>query len=94
MISRFRRRLTTALGIAILGGLAPSCTVGPNYTTPRAKVAGQWMANPAATPQPPGSAGGHWWRHFEDPVLNELVETAYRLPITDPTPGLCSYPPQ
>ena len=72
------RRPITVLGIATLAVVTPSCTVGPNYVTPKAKVASQWLENPAITNRPPSSVETYWWRSFEDPVLNELVETAYR----------------
>ena len=32
-----------AMGIGALALLAASCTVGPDYVTPNARVAGQWM---------------------------------------------------
>jgi NodT family efflux transporter outer membrane factor (OMF) lipoprotein len=72
------RAFKLAAEIASLVVLAASCTVGPNYTTPRSKVTGQWMENPAIANRPPGAAETFWWRNFEDPVLNELVEIAYR----------------
>jgi NodT family efflux transporter outer membrane factor (OMF) lipoprotein len=56
---------------------AASCKVGPNFVTPQAKVAGQWMPTRAITNRPVGLAESFWWRSFEDPTLNELVETAY-----------------
>jgi NodT family efflux transporter outer membrane factor (OMF) lipoprotein len=71
------RRFALALGFAALVALAASCTVGPDYTTPRAKVAGRWGENPAVTNRSPSAAEALWWRNFEDPILNELVETAY-----------------
>ena len=64
--------------IAILGLVAASCTVGPNYAPPKAKVAGQWSENAVVTNRPPSQAGALWWRGLADPVLDGLVETAYR----------------
>ena len=55
-----------------------SCKVGPNYATPTAKVAGQWQANPAVTNQAYSAAEEYWWRNFHDPVLDQLVESAFR----------------
>jgi len=66
------------LEIATLAVVATSCTVGPNYVTPKAKVAGQWMENPAVTNQSADAAEAFWWRNFEDPILNELVDAAHR----------------
>jgi len=57
---------------------AASCKVGPNYSTPTARVAGQWQATPALTNQAYGTAEEFWWRNFKDPVLDQLVENAFR----------------
>ncbi len=58
--------------------LTSSCMVGPNYTTPQAKVAPQWLENPAITNQPYSAAEKFWWRNFNDPVLDRLVDSAFR----------------
>lgn len=71
-------RRTLSILTAGLVVLACSCKVGPDYVTPKAKVAGQWMENPAITNRPFSPAETYWWRNLEDPVLNELIETAYR----------------
>ena len=55
-----------------------SCKVGPNYSTPTAKVAGQWQENSAVINRPYSAAEEAWWRNFGDPVLDQLVETAFR----------------
>jgi NodT family efflux transporter outer membrane factor (OMF) lipoprotein len=63
--------------VAAMAVLAASCEVGPNYTTPKANVAGQWMENTVInTNPPPDLAAVYWWRNFRDPVLNQLVTTA------------------
>ena len=64
--------------VVALAVFAVSCKVGPNYTTPRASVAGQWMENSTITNRPFSAAEDYWWRNFDDPVLNQLVETAFR----------------
>jgi NodT family efflux transporter outer membrane factor (OMF) lipoprotein len=68
--------------ICALAVLAVSCKVGPDYQTPSANVAGQWMENPAATNRPPDLADVYWWRHFNDPVLDRLVTNACRLNLS------------
>ena len=55
-----------------------SCKVGPNYATPSAKVASHWQENPAVTNRAYGAAEEYWWRCFDDPVLDRLVESAFR----------------
>jgi hypothetical protein len=64
--------------IIALAVFAVSCKVGPNYVTPKASVAGQWMENSTITNRPFSAAEDYWWRNFDDPVLNQLVEMAYR----------------
>ena len=64
--------------IIALAVFAVSCKVGPNYTTPKAGVAGQWMENSTITNRPFSAAEDYWWRNFDDPVLNQLVETAFQ----------------
>jgi NodT family efflux transporter outer membrane factor (OMF) lipoprotein len=74
----FLRRPIAVFGIATLVVVNCSCKVGPNYATPAAKVAGQWQANPAVTNQAYGAAEEYWWRNFHDPVLDQLVESAFQ----------------
>ncbi len=57
---------------------AASCMVGPNYRTPSSKVAPHWLESSATTNQPYGAAEEYWWRNFRDPVLDKLVEMAFR----------------
>jgi NodT family efflux transporter outer membrane factor (OMF) lipoprotein len=51
--------------------------VGPNYCPPKAPVACRWIdANdPNVISQPPNDAA--WWRTFNDPTLECLIQTAY-----------------
>jgi NodT family efflux transporter outer membrane factor (OMF) lipoprotein len=70
-------RALSVLGTALVV-LATSCMVGPDYVTPQAKVAGQWTDNRAITNQPYSLAEAYWWRNFEDPVLDQLIDTACR----------------
>ncbi len=62
--------------------------VGPNYCRPAAPVADQWLdeGNPAI-------AGGEiqdaaWWRVFGDPVLDNLIASAYRQNLSLRVAGL------
>ncbi len=64
--------------VAALAVFGASCKVGPDYVTPKAGVAGQWMENSTVTNRPFSPAEDYWWRNFDDPVLNQLVETAFQ----------------
>jgi NodT family efflux transporter outer membrane factor (OMF) lipoprotein len=72
-----KRSALVSLTVA-LSALTTSCEVGPNYTTPKANVAGQWLENSAVTNRPPGDAEVYWWRNFNDPALNQLITNAFR----------------
>lgn len=50
-----------------------SCMVGPDYHAPKTKVAAQW-----STGQSGELADTYWWRSFNDPVLSQLIEVAWR----------------
>jgi len=58
--------------------VAGACKVGPDYQTPRAPVAGQWSTNTTPSSAHLNPADAQWWREFKDPVLDQLVETAFR----------------
>jgi NodT family efflux transporter outer membrane factor (OMF) lipoprotein len=52
--------------------------VGPNYCRPATAVAEQWIDanNPNVNTGPAETAD--WWRTFNDPVLDRLIQTAYQ----------------
>jgi NodT family efflux transporter outer membrane factor (OMF) lipoprotein len=66
--------------IAIVLGAA-ACNVGPDYVRPKVTVNTQWseqrdrrLANSAVAIE--------WWRSFDDPTLDWLIEVAYRQNLT------------
>lgn len=76
------RPLSTFLAITLFSGLAGCTTVGPDYQTPANAIARTSAAfapfmgvrqAPAFSAQP---LPAHWWRLFETPSLNALVESA------------------
>lgn len=72
--------LVRAALFSTAGALAFSgCTmVGPNFVKPEAPVAAQWgRADDAFITRDPAELA-HWWAVFKDPVLDRLIETAYR----------------
>jgi outer membrane protein TolC len=75
------------------------CMVGPTYTPPPAPVAADWVELPTtqpttnavvATTQPAADQAQQtqWWDSFNDPVLDQLVRTAYRQNLTLQVAGL------
>lgn len=70
--------LKFAVPALLLCLLASSCKVGPDYAAPPARVADGWTPEAAVAGQGAGAAEVYWWRQFNDPVLDELVEAAHR----------------
>src|SRR6266540_3731550 len=76
---RIRYVLCGALAALIVALSSTGCTmVGPDYVRPPAPTAANWMeTNEPAVKHEPAEVST-WWTVFNDPVLNTLVETAYR----------------
>ncbi len=73
--------LKTLSGAALLAMLAACTTVGPNYKVPeqavvkRPEAAAQFLGTQEAAYKPE-PLPKFWWRLYEDPVLDQLVEQA------------------
>jgi NodT family efflux transporter outer membrane factor (OMF) lipoprotein len=57
---------------------ATGCSVGPNFTPPQATVADKWRGAGNARVTAQTAADGLWWKSFNDPALDRLIELAYR----------------
>ncbi|MDD1612663.1 MAG: TolC family protein, partial [Methylococcaceae bacterium] len=55
-------------------GLITGCTVGPDYVRPRVPTPAQWSES-RHLPENPQDYN-EWWKSFDDPVLNRLIEEA------------------
>ena len=60
------------------GTLAAGCAVGPDYERPPAEVPAAWQPDAPWHEAAPNDAAlkGEWWKLFQDPTLNSLVERA------------------
>ena len=78
-----------AVGLLIASLMLSGCTftreyirngfkVGPNYETPPAAVAPQWIEHDEPRVGTEASDLSTWWTVFNDPVLNTLIEDAYQ----------------
>lgn len=70
------RRLMSLMGAALIIGPTMGCMLGPDFQTPEAPVAELWReaGQQGLTRQPVEQAD--WWRQFNDPVLDRLIEQA------------------
>jgi len=61
--------------VVILVLVLTACTVGPDYKRPEVAVPQQWTIDYPAAVELSNMA---WWRQFDDPALDQLVERAVR----------------
>jgi len=73
---RKRRRFEIALLVPALalGG----CMVGPNFQRPKPAVSANWLDTGDSRVSAESATYLEWWKAFGDPVLDRLVEHAYR----------------
>jgi multidrug efflux system outer membrane protein len=55
------------------GALLAACAVGPDYVKPEVETPAAWRID---LPQAESLANSAWWRQFDDPVLDALIEEA------------------
>ncbi|MCU0920156.1 MAG: efflux transporter outer membrane subunit [Burkholderiaceae bacterium] len=67
--------MKTRLVTACIAASLAACTVGPNYVRPTVDTPAAWRIE---YPKAAEVANLPWWKQFDDPVLDELVETALR----------------
>jgi NodT family efflux transporter outer membrane factor (OMF) lipoprotein len=83
-----RNRLVLAAGLLLLAALS-GCTslsdyvhngfkVGPNYCRPAAPVANHWIDDQDPNVGSEAANDAAWWQTFNDPVLDSLIQAAYR----------------
>ena len=73
---RLLRQRMLPLAFVLVG--TAGCAVGPDYVKPAAPEPQAWIekADPKVKSEP--AAFATWWKIFNDPVLDKLVDTAYR----------------
>ena len=62
--------------VAVLFGLLSGCTVGPTYHPPAIKALAQWSPALAGGETTNSASVAFWWKNFNDPELNSLIERA------------------
>jgi NodT family efflux transporter outer membrane factor (OMF) lipoprotein len=74
MISRFQPSLTLLALSLLLAG----CAVGPDYQPPQAQTPGSYHGLPSQQASKPLAAATNplWWKSFNDPQLDSLIERA------------------
>ncbi len=84
-VIRLTGSFLTVLGLVFLAGCT---TLGPDFKTPEAPVAEEWTdIDPSMVSNQPADHP-EWWTVFNDPVLNQLIETAQSQNLTLRTAGV------
>jgi NodT family efflux transporter outer membrane factor (OMF) lipoprotein len=83
-------QLNTIVLICILSLSFSSCTMlGPNFETPETKPPTGWNESENSVFKKPSAEESiEWWKLFNDPVLDELILTAYEQNLSLQTAGL------
>lgn len=71
-----RRLLILALAASASASTLAGCAVGPNYETPRAAGSDTGAFAAAGAGVAAGAAASQWWRLYNDPALDRLVQDA------------------
>ena len=81
-------RAALKLTVCMIFFLQGCAMVGPDYQKPEAPAIAEWIGpdNSRVTRQP--AAQTEWWKIFDDPVLNGLVDKAYQQNLTLQAAGL------
>ena len=58
--------------------LVSGCMVGPNYQVPETRINKTWIEEAEFGVKRDTAVDTEWWKVFDDPVLDALVEDAYR----------------
>lgn len=83
------RLLSAGSAVTLLGTALTliGCSVGPKYKKPVLKVNDTWVVNsPQISAQPPSDNA--WWKSFNDPTLEQLIQLAYNQNLTLQVAGL------
>lgn len=67
--------LVVAFGLAVI---LTGCRVGPNFRTPQAPIADNWKTLSDTRIKGEPADTREWWKVFNDPVLNGLIDQASR----------------
>ncbi len=64
--------------LVLIFSLSACAKVGPNFVRPKATVSANWLEAGDERVKTEATDYRNWWQAFNDPVLNRLIERAYR----------------
>src|SRR5262245_28248367 len=79
---RCKRRGLAVVLLAAFALASAGCMVGPNFKRPKTAVSPTWLETGDPRVSTKSSTYRNWWSAFDDPVLDRLIEAAYRDNLT------------
>jgi len=85
-----RLHVATRVLPLIFAILTAGCSnlIGPDFKTPEAQLVDEWVPDDAPGISSQTTADMQWWKVFDDPVLDELVQIAYEQNLSLQIAGL------
>jgi len=80
--------ISICLFILLVFFITSCTTLGPDFETPKSDVEEEWIATDDPSIKPTSDDYAQWWKAFNDPVLQYLIETAYQENLTLHIAGL------
>ena len=77
-----------AVAFVALSALTGCAAVGPDFEQPDVEVDGEWLESSSPLIESSQTEYRDWWLTFNDPVLNQLVNTAYEQNLNLQVAGL------
>ena len=81
-----------SLGLISMVLLMAGCAVGPNFKSPQSPVGGKWTAADGEKIKGTPADTREWWKIFNDPVLNSLIDQACRQNLGLQAAGAAHHP--
>lgn len=86
-----RYQTLLVLGVAVAMLMSGCAMVGPNFQTPEATVNDSWLEADVKAVKTDSTDYLEWWKNFNDPTLDALIQKAYAQNLTLQIAGLRVY---
>ncbi len=85
---RPRGGVLATLAMTALAASVSACNVGPDFETPKVPMNRAWSEANDPRLVPGSEVDAEWWKTFQDPTLDQLVELAYKQNLSLRVAGL------
>ena len=82
------RCLKASYAVTLVSVVLTGCAVGPHYVKPVQNVNANWSVTNSPQISAQAATDSAWWKAFNDPVLEQLIQLAYQQNLTLRVAGL------